>query len=107
MSIAQKQAAAQGGMSEPTIACPSCDTQTTPRDLPAHMAERCPGPRPPGPRSTWVPFRDAVAAGVPRATLSRWTHRGQVRSRGDVRGDREYMLRDLAMMLAQRRIRRR
>lgn len=100
MSIAEKQASHRESMREAPVVCPSCDTQTSSTDLLAHVAQRCTGPREPGPRSVWVSWRDAVAAGVPGHTLSRWTQRGLVRVRGD-RQDRRYLLRDLALRVAQ------
>lgn len=106
LSVAEKQAADRARMREPAVTCPGCDTQTTSQDLLSHVAKRCPGPREPGPRSVWVSWRDAIAAGVPKMTLSFWAQRGEVRTRGP-RGDRQYLLRDLALRLAQRRVIRR
>lgn len=106
LPVAAKRAAALASVREPPIACPSCDVQVTPADLLAHMAQRCPGPREPGPGARWIPWREAVAAGVAPQTLSFWARRRQVRYRGE-RGDRQYLLRDLALRIAQRRLDRR
>lgn len=101
MTAAEKQAASNARMREQPVACPSCDTQVMPVDLLAHQ-ERCEGPREPGPGSKWINHRDAIARGVPRGTLSRWVDKGLVRVRGG-RGEREYLLRDVAKKIAQRR----
>jgi len=106
MSIAEKQAVSIETQREAYVSCPGCDTKTPPADLLAHVAQRCPGRREPGPRSIWVSWRDAIAAGLPDATLVRWVRRGEVRVRGP-RQDRQYLLRDLALRLAQRRVHRR
>jgi hypothetical protein len=106
MSVSEKQAASLSRMREPHVTCPACDTQTTERDILAHVATRCPGPREPGPRAAWIDWRSAIAAGVPKRTLSFWVERGDVRFRGN-RGDRRYLLRDLVLRLAQRRTNRR
>lgn len=102
LSIAQKRTEGLTRVREPAVTCPSCDTQVMPCDLLAHMAERCPGRRDPGPGSKWVNHREALAMGVPRATLSFWTHSKQVRFLGE-RQDRRYLMRDLALKVAQRR----
>ena len=102
MSLAEKQAANLARAREPAVACPQCDTQTTAADLLEHVAKRCQGPRDPGPGSKWVTWRDAIKMGAPPMALSRWARRGAVRVRGQ-RGDRQYLLRDLAMQMASRR----
>jgi hypothetical protein len=101
MPIAQKRAAALATMREPLVVCPVCDAHTTPRDLLDHLRERCPGQREPHPGSAWVTWREALAMGVPRQTLLFWVRRGSVRYRGE-RGDRRYLLRDLAIRRAGR-----
>lgn len=106
LSIAEKQAVATERQREPAIMCPSCDTQTTPTDLLRHVAERCTGPREPGPAAKWVGWREALATGVPRETLSRWASDGLVRFKGE-RMERRYSLRDLVYRMAQRRAGRR
>lgn len=73
-----------------------------PADLLAHVDQRCTGPRDPGPGARWVTHREALAMGVPRATLSFWTRNKQVRFVGG-RQDRKYLYRDLAVKVAQRR----
>lgn len=102
LPVAEKRAQSIAGMREPAIACPKCDTMTTAADLLKHVSERCSGPRPPGPGSVWVSWRDALDAGVVPKTLSIWARRGEVRTRGS-RGDRQYLLRDLALRLAWNR----
>lgn len=102
MSIGQKQAHARGAAREQAVVCPRCETQTTPADLLTHLAERCPGRRDPHPASAWVTWRQALALGVPRATLSRWVDRGLVRCRGEAQ-DRRYLMRDLASRIASQR----
>ncbi len=107
MTLAEKQARFQRSLqpSEPPVACPSCGTSCTPSDLLAHLA-RCEGRREPGPGSRWLSWREALATGVPRATLGRWISRGEVRARGEVQ-DRRYLLRDLALRIARKRAERR
>jgi hypothetical protein len=72
-----------------------------PVDLLPHLAERCPGRRAPGPGSRWASQQEALALGVPRATLSFWAKNEQVRFIGE-RQDRKYLYRDLALKIAQR-----
>lgn len=97
MSAAEKRAASLS-VREPAVTCPDCDTQVMPADLLAHLEHRCPGPREPGPSSKWVTWREALALGVPKMTLSDWVRRGRVRMRGE-RGDRRYLLRDLSLRI--------
>ena len=109
LSIAGKQAAAREQLAEPPIACPGdCGTRLMPGDLLRHLAERCPGASEPGPAAKWIAWRDALAIAddVPRRTLAFWASNGDVRTRGD-RGDRQYLLRDLALRVALRRLARR
>lgn len=102
MPIAQKRMEALARAREPSVTCPTCDTQVMSADLLTHLDERCPGRRDPGPGAKWVGFREALALGVPRATLSFWANSGQVRFLGE-RQDRRYLHRDLALKIAQRR----
>lgn len=102
LPIAQKRAEGIARMREPAVTCPSCDTQVMPAELLTHVEQRCEGPREPGPGAKWVNFREAMVLGVPRATLSFWTRTGQVRFLGE-RQDRQYLMRDLALKIAQRR----
>jgi len=102
LSIAEKRAVDLERVREPAVTCPRCDTHVLPADLLAHMERRCAGPREPGPGARWIPHRDVLAMGVPRATLSFWANRGFVRFTGD-RQDRKYLYRDLALKVAQRR----
>lgn len=107
MPIAQKRAEAIARIREPSVTCPQCDTHVMPDDLLAHLKDRCPGPREPGPGARWISHREVIAMGVSRSTLSFWTASGQVRFSGD-RQDRKYLHRDLALKIAQRwRFRRR
>ena len=102
LSVAEKQAVAREQLVEPPIACPrDCGTRVMPADLPQHVAERCPGPKPPGPGSMWVDHASALRLGVDRMTLSRWVKRGEVRRIGS-RGDGKYLLRDLVTRVAIR-----
>ena len=101
LSIREKQAASLATAREPAVSCPTCDTQVTPTDLPAHVRERCTGPREPGPGARWIGWREGMALGVPATTLSFWARTGQVRYLGG-RMDRRYLLRDLAVKIAQR-----
>jgi hypothetical protein len=107
MSIGAKQAMARELVAEPPMACPAdCGVTVTPADLQTHIAERCPGPREPGPAAGWVDRQAAVALGVPPRTLSYWARTGKVRSRGAPM-DRKYLLRDLARRVVIRRLDRR
>jgi len=101
LPIAEKRAVDLARVREPAVTCPSCDTQVMPVDLLAHLESRCPGPRAPGPGAKWVTWREALAMGVPRVTLHRWVENGFVRFAGE-KQDRKYLLRDLAIKLAQR-----
>jgi len=106
MTLREKQAVTLENMREPAVRCPRCDTQTSARDLLAHVTRRCPGPPAPHPHSHWVNWRDALAVGLPRTTLTRWVNRGEIRVRGE-RRERQFLLRDLALRMAWRRIDRR
>jgi hypothetical protein len=101
LPIAQKRELALGKSREASVVCPSCETHTTAVDLLEHLRARCTGRRDPHPSSAWVSWRAALALGVLRGTLSKWVKTGQVRCIGDVQ-DRRYLLRDLAMKIAQR-----
>jgi hypothetical protein len=102
MDVAAKQAHHRDRMREPAVVCPICDTHTTPRDLVQHLARRCSGRRAPHHGSAWVVWREARLL-VPQATLSRWVGAGLVRVKGQQQ-DRLYLLRDLVMCLAWRRL---
>jgi hypothetical protein len=101
LPIAEKRAAALVTMREPAVVCPICETHTTARDLLDHLRERCGGRREPHPGSVWVTWREALKMGVPRQTLLFWVRRRLIRFRGQ-RGDRRYLLRDLAVRRAGR-----
>lgn len=100
LSIGEKQVQATARVREPAVTCPDCDTQVTTVDLLAHLADRCPGPRTPGPSAKWVSWREAIAMGVGRQSLTRWVQAGFVRFVGE-RLDRKYLHRDLALKIAQ------
>lgn len=105
LSIGQKQARHRERMREPAVVCPVCETQTTAAELLTHLDGRCSGPREPNPHASWVSWRQALAMGVPRATMNKWVRSGAVRVRGELQA-REYLLRDLVMRLAMCRQRR-
>lgn len=106
LPIAQKRAESLARVREPAVSCPICDTQVMPVDLIAHVEERCSGPREPGKGSKWLTWREALDLGVSRMMLSRWARSGKVRARG-LRGDRQYLARDLQVLLAYQRANRR
>lgn len=106
LSIAGKQQHQREMAREPSVVCPTCETQTSASDLLAHVESRCPGPRDPHPHSKWITWREAMRLGVQGRTLSRWAQRGQVRYLGD-RQDRKYLMRDVALRIAERRAGRR
>lgn len=106
MSLIEKQAHARAQVREAAVPCPSCDTQVMPVDLLGHLEARCTGPREPGPGAKWVTWREALAMGVPKLTIVRWIKAGRVRRRGE-RGERRYLLRDLAQNVARIRVNRR
>ena len=106
MNVVEKQAHQRTKMREAAVVCPICEVHTTARDLLGHIATRCPGRRVPHPASAWVSWREAIALGVPRGTLSRWVKFDLVRSRGPIKEQR-YLLRDLATCLAWRTLLRR
>jgi hypothetical protein len=102
MTVQAKQAHIARSQSEPAVACPQCDTKTSAVDLLEHVSSRCSGPRDPHPHSKWVSWREAMDMRVPPMWLSRWTQRGEVRTTGE-RGERRYLLRDIAVRFASRR----
>lgn len=106
MSLAEKQAYQRGKMREPSVVCPACETQLLPSDLLRHVDTTCTGPRDPHPSSAWVTWREALALGVRGYALSRWVASGRVRSKGELQ-DRRYLLRDLAALLARRKLQKR
>jgi hypothetical protein len=105
LTVPQKQRVALDRQREPSVVCPSCETQTTAADLVQHL-DRCTGPRAPHPLSRWITWAEAMRLGVPRGTMSRWVQRGAVRIRITAGTERRYLLRDLAARLAERRSRR-
>lgn len=105
LSETEKVAVQLDRMREPPVACPRCGTQTTVTGLLAHVDDRCTGPREPHPQSHWVTWREALGLGVPGKTLSRWVRRGYIRTADPE--PRRYLLRDLALRLAERHARRR
>lgn len=101
MSIKEKSARALGQARDASVRCPDCDMAVLPVDLLAHMQERCGGQPEIGAGAKWVSWREALAMGVPGKTFARWVERGFVRFVGE-RQDRKYLLRDLALRIAQR-----
>lgn len=104
LSVAAKQARHREQMREPAVTCPRCETQTTAADLVPHLEKRCAGPREPHPQSRWIRRTDALKW-LPKRTLHRWARQGLVRQRGQGRGRREYLLRDVTRQLALRKAR--
>lgn len=105
LTVAAKQKRHLDAMRAPAVVCPDCETSTGETDLVSHLA-RCEGPREPHPRSRWVTWREAMELGVARQTMSRWLQRGLVRTRMVPVPQRQYLLRDLARRIAERRGRR-
>lgn len=101
LPAAEKERLVRDRIREPALACPFCETQTTVRDLLAHVTERCDGRRPPHPQSRWVTSGEASEI-VSRATLRRWARQGLVHVRPGP-GCREYLLRDIVRIAATRR----
>lgn len=101
LSVVQKRALDLSRARDAAVRCPECDMQVMPADLLAHLEQRCSGRPEPGPGAKWVSWREAIAQGVPRETLARWARSGLVRYVGE-RQDRKYLLRDLALRIAQR-----
>jgi hypothetical protein len=106
LPIAQKRAEAIARAREPAVTCPSCDTQVMPADLLKHMDERCEGLREPNGAAKWIVWSEVMTFGVPSKTVQYWVHTGRVRYRGE-RLDRQYLLRDLVLIIAIRRLRQR
>ena len=106
LSVGQKQALHRERMREPAVTCPVCETQTTAGELLEHVETRCQGPRKPNPHAAWVSWRQVMAMGIPRVTMNRWVTNGWVRVRGELQA-REYLLRDVALLIAARHARRR
>jgi hypothetical protein len=115
LPIAQKRTEALARAREPSISCPACDTHVTTADLIAHLEQRRPGRRHPGPGARWINWREAVAIirrAVPSLSepaammrLSRLFRPDRlgaivVRSRG-APGDRQYLHFDLVKHVAQ------
>lgn len=104
LTLAEKQVRQRDQMREPSVTCPRCETQTSPADLVQHVQERCTGPREPHPQSRWIRRTEAMRM-IPEYTLQRWARRGLIRQRGQGRGRREYLLRDVTRLIALRRAR--
>ena len=108
LSVAEKETYARdhAPARPPSVACPYCGLQTTPRHLLSHIASGCDGRRQEHHADEYVTFREALNLGVPRAELSRWVHSGRVRQKlkmidGAMR--RVYRLCDIVMTYAIRR----
>ncbi len=104
MSAAEKRVVALSVREQPT-ACRACGVQVMPADLLAHIAQRCSGRREPGPGSKWLTHAEALAMGVARVTLSRWSATDRVRTRIHEDGYRQYLHRDLVDCIADRSFR--
>lgn len=100
LSAADKRARTRTAARPNPTRCPACEAAVQPRDLLGHL-ERCPGPAEPHPADDRVTFAQAVAMGAPRSSLSRWDRDGLVRTSGEP-GEKRYLLRDLAKVLAAR-----
>lgn len=101
LSIVQKRALDLARARDAAVRCPHCEMQVMPADMSNHLEQRCAGRPEPGPGSKWVTWREALSMGVPGKTFARWVERGDVRFIG-ARQDRKYLLRDLALRIAQR-----
>jgi len=102
LSIQQKRELDLSKVRDAAVRCPHCEMQVMPVDLLVHVAQRCAGRPEPGPGAKWITHREALAMGVARATLSFWVERDFVRATGE-RQDRKYLLRDLALKIAQQK----
>jgi hypothetical protein len=98
MSLAQKQATARDRMREALLSCPICEVQMPPAELVAHREQPC-DRREPHPAAKWVTWREALSM-APKRSMLRWIKRGAVRFRGE-RGERLYLLRDIATRLSR------
>lgn len=98
MSLREKQALSLERMREAPVRCPVCGMALDVDDLLTHRRERCPGAGEPGPAARWITWREALAMGVAKGTLSGWIARGLVRVEG-TRRHRRYLLRDLVLVL--------
>lgn len=103
LSVAEKQRRNRGLVRAGPTRCPVCEAAVQPRDLLAHVDERCPGRPEPHPTDDWVTWAQARALGASKASLHRWARQGRVRTAGKQR-ERRYLLRDLAKCLAARRL---
>lgn len=97
-SVAEKAKYSADRTSEPAIACPACETQTTVRDLVEHLFKRCPGRRELHHLSEWITWEEALGVVVPlglQGNLRDWVDKGVVREQGE-----KYLLRDLVQAIA-------
>jgi hypothetical protein len=106
MTAVEKRTRSIGAQREPAITCPSCDVQLMTEDLLKHMDERCKGLREPGGAAKWVSWAEVARLEVSAGTLHYWVQQGRVRRRGE-RIDYRYLLRDIVLILAVRRLRQR
>ena len=101
LPIADKRKLDLARARDAAVRCQQCEMSVMPVDLGAHLEQRCAGRPEPGPGAKWVTWREALAmGGVTPMRLSRWARSGQVRFVGE-RQDRKYLLRDLALRIAQ------
>jgi hypothetical protein len=106
LSIVQKRTEAIARVHEAPLVCPGCDAKVMPDDLLRHVDERCAGGGEPGERAKWVPWGEVLKLGVAPQTVHYWVQTGRVRWRGE-RLDRTYLLRDLVLIIAIRKLRQR
>lgn len=99
LSVAEKQAHHRRAMRAGPTRCPACETAVQPRDLLAHVEQRCAGRPDPHPNDDWVTWGEALELGASKPTLHRWVASGRVRAEGK-RRRRRYLLRDLVKCLA-------
>jgi hypothetical protein len=102
LSVVAKRARLLAAGREPPVTCPACETGLPPEDLLGHLTQRCTGARQPHHRARWLTWREALAI-APRANLSRWVTRGEVRTRGEAGPERRYLLRDVVQLVAEQR----
>ena len=102
LSAPEKRAEALKRIREPGVVCPVCEAKCDAADLVAHVEQRCTGPREPHEHARWITTAEALELGASRRTLYRWAEANRLRTRL-VRGERQYLLRDVARRLAELR----
>lgn len=99
MSVAEKEL--HNRQHDIPARCPVCYVAIMPMDEESHV-DRCVGQPPPGPRSRWVSFSQALKMGITGAQLSRRASDDRIRTKGE-HGHRRYLLRDITRFLAARK----